>query len=171
MEFAQECVSHKRGTNDSCTEASEADVSGVFAFIGVEAMTTYYCYDCWAVMDPQQRICPQCGADQANVEEQTYVEKLIRALRNPEPETPVRAAYILGQMKAHEAVPCLLELGRLSEDIYIAAAAIDALGEIGDSSIVQEIESILLTRKEAPVRLAIKRASTMLSATRQNVHN
>ena len=133
-------------------------------------MTTQYCYNCWTVLNPEEKLCPRCGADQSDVDEQSYVEKLIRALRHPEPETPVRAAYILGQMKAHEAVPFLLDLGRLSEDIYIAAAAIDALGEIGDSKIVQDIESILLTRHETPVRLAVQRASEKLSLAQHNVH-
>jgi len=133
-------------------------------------MATYYCYNCWKVIGEDQQICPTCGANQADRDEQTYVEKLIRALRHPEPETPVRAAYILGQMKAHEAVPFLLELGRRSENIYIAAAAIDALGEIGDSCIIRDVEAILQIRREAVIRLATERASRKLIPVKQNVH-
>ena len=120
-------------------------------------------------MDSNEKLCPTCGANQADLDEWSFEEKLIRALRHPEPETPVRAAYILGQLRVHEAVPVLLELGRQSEDICIAAAAIDALGEIGDSSIIGEVEAISQMRREAVVRLATERASRKLTAAKHSV--
>ena len=59
------------------------------------------------------------------------MEKLILALEHPEKETPIRAAWLLGQLKDMQAVPPLIDLVEKTEDVYIARAAVQALGEIG----------------------------------------
>lgn len=44
--------------------------------------------------------CPCCGADLRDFTGKSYEEKLILALRHPEPTIPIRAAMILGELKS-----------------------------------------------------------------------
>jgi hypothetical protein len=59
------------------------------------------------------------------------VGKLIIALEHPEKETPIRAAWLLGQLKGSRAVSSLIDLVEKTDDVYIARAAFQAPGEIG----------------------------------------
>jgi HEAT repeat protein len=80
--------------------------------------------------------CPGCGADiPAVLDQRSYVDKLIAALSHPEPSTPIRAAWILGKLRTKAAVVPLLELLRGKSDLYTKAAAIEALGQIGEPSV------------------------------------
>jgi hypothetical protein len=56
---------------------------------------TYYCPFCWHEVGRELN-CPQCGADVRDCADESYEQKLIRALRHPEPTVPFRAAKILG---------------------------------------------------------------------------
>ncbi|MEW6770522.1 MAG: HEAT repeat domain-containing protein [Bacillota bacterium] len=91
---------------------------------------TYFCQKCWREVPADARgPCPHCGAileDNAS-----YVEKLIRALDAPEAMTALRAAYLLGKLKAAAAVPALAAKLQESPDPYLAAAACEALARIG----------------------------------------
>jgi HEAT repeat protein len=91
----------------------------------------FFCPRCWHDFERDEARCPHCGLD---IEEfwnsKDYVEKLIAALHHPEKETPIRAAWLLGQLKDPRAVPPLIELVKETEDVYIARAAVQALGEI-----------------------------------------
>jgi len=91
----------------------------------------FYCPQCWQNFERDEPRCPYCGL---NIEEfwksKGYIEKLILALQHPEKETPIRAAWLLGQLKDTRAVPPLVELIKKTEDVYIARAAVQALGEI-----------------------------------------
>lgn len=96
-------------------------------------MTVFYCVECWREMPPEATICPVCGADVERLSsERSYIQKLIAALKHPEPETPVRAAWLLGQLRATEAVPALMRVVQESPDPYLVEAAVEALGQIGD---------------------------------------
>ena len=77
--------------------------------------------------------CSFCGADQDKLSQEPFVLKLIRGLHSPEPETPIRAAYVLGQLQAGEAVPSLVEIVERDSDPFIKASAIRALGSIGNA--------------------------------------
>jgi len=94
---------------------------------------TFYCSNCWAEVPESAAICPRCGdnipARQARAD---YVDKLITALRHPEPTTPVRAAWILGERRERRAVESLVALVQESSDVYVVEAAVEALGKIGD---------------------------------------
>jgi HEAT repeat protein len=92
---------------------------------------TYFCPDCWSEVDTAT-VCPKCGADVSDFAGETYEEKLIRALRHPEPTVPVRAAAILGELGSRVAVEPLLKIAQRSSDPYIQEAAVQALGRIGD---------------------------------------
>lgn len=91
---------------------------------------TYFCQKCWREVPAGARgPCPHCGApleDNAG-----YTEKLVRALDSPEAATALRAAYLLGKLKAAAAVPALAAKLQESQDPYLAAAACAALGQIG----------------------------------------
>ena len=92
----------------------------------------FYCPRCWQDFEKDVPICPHCGLD---IEEfwksRDYVEKLIIALQHPEKETPIRAAWLLEQLKESQAVQPLIDLAKTTDDVYIARAAVTALGGIG----------------------------------------
>jgi HEAT repeat protein len=58
------------------------------------------------------------------------VEKLILSLGHPEKKTPVRSAWLLGQLKDTRAVQPLIDLVKKAADVYIARAAVEVLGGI-----------------------------------------
>jgi HEAT repeat protein len=91
----------------------------------------FYCPSCWAEVARAHKACPACGADLQNLSEESYEEKLIRALRHPEPATPVRAAAILGELRSNAAVLPLMERAEHTEDPYLQEAIAQALGTIG----------------------------------------
>ncbi len=87
-------------------------------------------------------------------EREDYVSKLIAALGHEEPETSVRAAWILGELREARAAGPLMRLVERSSDPYILGAAVEALGRIGDpqaASILTQVlgSSFLLVRQEA----------------------
>jgi HEAT repeat protein len=102
---------------------------------------TYFCTQCWKEISESAKLCPHCGADQRKLGREPFVTKLIRALGHPEPETPTRAAYLLGELRAKEAVPELMQLIALSQHPQLRAAAIRALGKI-DSALLSEISAL-----------------------------
>jgi HEAT repeat protein len=134
----------------------------------------FYCPRCWQDFDRDLPRCPHCGLDiQKFWKSRDYVEKLIVALGHPEKETPIRAAWLLGQLKEVRAVPPLIKLVKKTDDVYIARAAVQALGEIDTPEARQflgtltqhpakmvrdEVQSIL-SREEAPHRTAKERNS------------
>jgi HEAT repeat protein len=61
----------------------------------------------------------------------SYTERLIAALSHPEPETPLRAATILGMRRDRAAVPHLIRKAENTPDIYLAMACLEALARIG----------------------------------------
>jgi HEAT repeat protein len=69
------------------------------------------------------------------VAEPDYVEKLIAALRHEEPETTVRAAWILGRIADRRAVGPLIDAAGRGGDPEFLAAVVEALGRIGDPAL------------------------------------
>jgi len=93
---------------------------------------TFFCPNCWADFTQDLDRCPCCGCDiRRSWDSKDYVDKLIAALLHPEQGTAIRAAWILGQRREARAVGPLIELLRRTVDVYIATAAVEALGEIG----------------------------------------
>jgi HEAT repeat protein len=117
---------------------------------------TYFCPSCWSEVGGAAT-CPNCGADLHNFAGYSYEEKLIRALRHPEPTAPIRAATILGELRSRAAVEPLLELATGSPDPYIQEAAVEALGRIRDTRALSCLDQ--LSRQGAVrVRAAAERA-------------
>lgn len=93
---------------------------------------TYFCPACWKEITKAD-VCPYCNADLREFSDETFDQKLIRALHHREPSTPVRAATILGERRCKAAVEPLIQVAVSSADPYIKEAAVVALGRIGDS--------------------------------------
>jgi HEAT repeat protein len=126
-------------------------------------MVAFYCPACWSEVNAGDQICPACSANIAELSaQQDYVSKLIAALEHPEPTTPIRAAWILGQLKTATAVAPLLKVVRGSTDPYIKAAAAEALGEIGGQQAHQTLTE-LSTGGPVIVRRAAVKALARLS--------
>lgn len=121
----------------------------------------HYCPSCWAEI-PDVSKCPSCGADIQALAQEDYEEKLIRALRHPEPSTPVRAATILGELRSKAAVEPLVELVSSSHDLYIQEASIVALGRIGDRRALNHLKHWTV-EGSLRVRLAAKQALESLT--------
>jgi HEAT repeat protein len=104
-----------------------------------------------------------CGADLESLDKRGFSEKLISALRHPEPLTAVRAVWILGQIKEKAAVPQLIEVLSLSPDPYMQEAAALALGKIGDDKAVDALSKKLLDLNSyLIVRIASAKALEMI---------
>jgi HEAT repeat protein len=120
----------------------------------------YFCPSCWNEIKNED-VCPECGVDLKELAQEGYEEKLIRALRHPEPTVPIRAATILGELGSQAAVEPLIEVAVSSTDLYIQEAAVVALGRIGDSKALS-----CLTRLSRDgslrVRIAAERAIKVL---------
>lgn len=98
-------------------------------------MIAFFCPSCWGQVEETDRVCPHCGVDIQNVlDQRDYVAKLIAALTHPEATTPIRAAWILGRLRAKAAVSPLLTLLQGDADVFVKSAAVQALGQIGDES-------------------------------------
>ncbi len=89
------------------------------------------CPRCQWENQPEDRACRRCGAELLP-DGADYASKLISALEHPEPETPIRAAWILGELRERRAVDPLMRVLEKGTDPYILAAAAEALGKIGD---------------------------------------
>lgn len=121
---------------------------------------THFCPICWVEVAAEQMICGRCGADLRAWEGKGYVEKLIAALRHREPTTPLRAAWLLGRLRAREAVLPLMELARSSPDLFLREAAVEALGRIGDPGSLALLRALassesVLVRRAASLALAM----------------
>jgi HEAT repeat protein len=107
-----------------------------------------------------------------------YVRGLIEALDNPEPMTPVRAAWILGELRAGDATEELVgSAGRHSDDPEFLSAVVEALGKIADEASVPFMiklahSSYLKVRLSAVEALANwKDAEPVAQALRRALHD
>lgn len=103
----------------------------------------WFCPNCWSEVQPTDRVCPVCGASLGECDQRTFEEKLLAALRHPEPATGVRVAGILGKLQSQRAVPELIQTLQRSRDAYLSEAAARALGEIGDPAAVPALRQVL----------------------------
>ena len=119
----------------------------------------YFCPCCWADFAEDLATCPRCGVDiHAFWDAKNMVERLILALDHPEPETPIRAAWVLGERREGGAAQALAGLVRRTRDVYVAVAAVEALGEIG----TPEAMGFLRTLSVYPARMVREVAREIL---------
>ncbi len=124
----------------------------------------FYCTACWQEMQEASVSCPHCGVSQDQLGKEPFVHKLIRALHHPEPETPVRAAYVLGELRAVEAVPELERVLGQSTDPFLRTAAIRALGKIGGITFSELAGAMSNFAPSILERAALKEALETISA-------
>ena len=91
----------------------------------------FYCPHCWKELAGTRNCCPYCDQKISSWDEKAFTEKLVQALSHPEPETLVRAVYILGEKRTTEAVGPLARLFRRSRDPFLQGEVIEAMGKIG----------------------------------------
>ena len=115
----------------------------------------FFCTSCWSEIAENAEKCPNCGVVQEQLSGESYIKKLIRALHHPEPSTPIRASMILGELKAQEAIPDLLELITKSNDPFIIAAAIKAIGNLDYPYLINFLEQYSKKNKSIIVQDAI----------------
>lgn len=128
---------------------------------------TYFCPSCWNEVGTAS-VCPRCGADLHDFAGESYEDKLIRALRHPEPTVPIRAATILGELGSRAAVEPLIEIASYTKDPYIQEAAVKALGQIGDPrafSCLERLSGEGAVRVRAAADRAIKTLKSRANAT------
>ncbi|EFL52315.1 conserved hypothetical protein [Solidesulfovibrio fructosivorans JJ]] len=110
-------------------------------------MPQFYCPHCWYGLLDGIAIYPSCGREiKQCCEGKAFVEKLIAALRHPEFTTPILAALLWGKLKDQRTVASLASLAATSEDVFIAQAAVHALGEIKTPKAMAFLHSIRDTR-------------------------
>lgn len=119
----------------------------------------FYCPNCWEEFSTDKQICPHCGEDLSTWGEKKQCEKLLRALSHPEPETQIRAVYLLGEKRMQEAVDDLKTLFKRSVNPFLQSEVIEALGKIdGVSAMSVLIEALrhpsFIVRGEAVKALA-----------------
>ena len=123
-------------------------------------MVTFYCPGCWHDFDEDLVRCPDCGLVIHEFwESKDYFEKLIVALRHPEPTTPIRAAWLLGKIKDPRAVVALIDIVKGTNDFYLAREAVKALGAIDTI----QTRYFLRTLADHPVRMIRAEACVALS--------
>jgi HEAT repeat protein len=110
----------------------------------------YFCPNCWEELSGAAITCPACRVDLSQADSLPFSDKLRQALHHPEPKTAVRAAWILGERREHSAVPNLIATLESTRDLYLAEAAAEALGKIGDGRARPALEHAL---REGAVRV------------------
>ena len=107
-------------------------------------MLTFYCPNCWQSFRKDADRCPACGFDiRRSWDAREYTDKLVAALRHPVPETVIRVACILGQRREVRGVETLAELVKTTPDVYVAAAGVRALGQIGTPEALAFLQTLM----------------------------
>ena len=94
-------------------------------------MLTFYCPNCWQIINENEKTCLHCGYELESFSRQDYKDKLLAALHHTIPERRMIAAQILGNLKIQQAVPefkKILEEER--ENYYLLRAILIALAKI-----------------------------------------
>lgn len=113
---------------------------------------THFCPVCWEEIPAQATVCPFCSADILKADSRSFIEKLCAALRHREPQTAVRAAWILGERRERVALHELIRVLESATDGFLVEAAAEALGKIGDD---QSLDALQKTSEQGPVRVRI----------------
>jgi HEAT repeat protein len=141
---------------------------------------THFCPGCWRTVRSGDVTCPHCNSDLRALDDRAFNAKLVAALRHPEPTTRQRAASVLGERHAVEAVGALRDLLETTTEPFLAAEVVSALakidhpdvealllGALDHASFVvrQAAVHALVARDGRNARLAIRRAARDRSAS------
>lgn len=98
----------------------------------------------------------------------TYMEKLIYSLKtHPRPQKRKEVAWMLGEKKEKVAVAALIESLDSDPDIFVRAAAAEALGKIGSRKAISILEHVSI-HDMVPVRKRAEEALKAISETSMN---
>jgi len=120
----------------------------------------YYCPGCWAKVDERSEYCPACGRFLAATEED-FVDKLIAAIRHPEPTRAGLAIQILSELRSEpRAILPLIDLLGIAKDAYVLKCAAVALGRFADRRATPALSRLLLN-PAAPIVARIAAADAL----------
>ncbi len=109
-------------------------------------MIHYFCPFCWIEVSGDEKNCPHCGGNIEEWDEKSYIEKLINALNHTERSTVYRVCYILGVKRERAAVKSLIDLLSSTNDYFLMLEIVEALGKIGDETVVPSLIKMLSNR-------------------------
>lgn len=124
----------------------------------------YYCPACFAEIPREASICPVCGVDiqQWEKEHSSYDERLIHALKHPNPEARMGSIITLGNRRNIEAAIPLAECAlTYFIDVWQAMEIIRALRKLPNSP---EKETAFRMLLEHPARVIREEAASSLVA-------
>ncbi len=121
-----------------------------------------FCPNCWSEITGTPTICRECGT-RADVYSHEYEHRLVALIPNSDPAKRAQICLVLGQREKRSAVPHLLSLLSTDPDVLVRVAALRALSEIGDTSVVPEITRIA-ANESPPVRSIAKQLLGALKA-------
>lgn len=81
-------------------------------------MLTYYCPNCWTIVEENQKVCPNCGYSLADFAHFDFDDKLIAALHHPVTERRIMAAQVLGNRQCKRALPEFRKILESDESNY-----------------------------------------------------
>jgi HEAT repeat protein len=91
----------------------------------------FFCPNCWKEIPCAQAVCPHCDHKISSWDEKAFTDKLLQVLSHPEPQTAIRAVYLLGEKRTTEARDALARLFRRTKNPFLQSEVIEAMGKIG----------------------------------------
>jgi len=121
-----------------------------------------YCPNCWGETTGTPTICRKCGTG-VDVYSHEYEHQLVALLDKSDAAKRAQICLVLGQREKRSAIPHLLVLIATDPEPLVRVAALRALSEIGDVSVVPAITKIAAT-DSPPVRSIAKQVLGSLQA-------
>ncbi len=121
-----------------------------------------YCPNCWAEITGTPTICRKCGTG-VDVYSHEYEHRLIALLGSSDATKRAQICLVLGEREKRSSVSHLLALIATDPDPLVRVAALRALSQIGDISVVPAIAKIAVT-DSPPVRSIAKQVLSSLGA-------
>lgn len=112
----------------------------------------YFCPNCFAEIEENARICPQCQFHLDQWDDLDYDQKLITAIHHKETFTRMRAVYFLGERKTLAAIEPLQAAFLAATDPYFKAEILAALWKIDQHEFGLFVDSIDLAQESAIVQ-------------------
>lgn len=112
-----------------------------------------FCPTCWNEITTSPTICRKCGA-KVEVYSQEYEKSLLDLIPGSPPAKRVEICLVLGQREKGSAVPHLSALLYTHQETIVLVAVLRALGQIADTSALQEIAKIAADEKSPVCELA-----------------
>jgi hypothetical protein len=103
-----------------------------------------YCPNCFYPNDSSKNICEKCGKP-LDWKDESYEDKLIKALSHKDPRIVLRAVEILSNFKSYKVEKALVKIIFKTKDPYIQSAAISSLTDIGSPETLKIFRKLALS--------------------------